>query len=147
MTRAMTPRRFLAIGGLVLIAIGILGGTHLLQRISIASFFNPPYWINWFHLSLGALVLVVALSRASRLQAGITLFAAIVGTSIGLLGLSLGSFAAERFAMPELADPSDHLAHLTVGVVALWGWLNRARAVGSNGNFEHNRPYRSRSDA
>jgi hypothetical protein len=34
--------------------------------------------------------------------------------------------------MPELADPSEHLAHLTIGLLALWAW--------SNGNVGNPRP-------
>jgi hypothetical protein len=39
--------------------------------------------------------------------------------------LLFGERAARRFDIPELADPSDHTAHLLVGLTALWGWLGR----------------------
>ena len=48
-----------------------------------------------------------------------------LGSTLGLSGLLFGSYAAKRYNMPELADPSDHFAHLTVGVLALWAWSNR----------------------
>ena len=48
-----------------------------------------------------------------------------MGSTIGVSGLLLGSYAANCYNMPELADPSDHLAHLTVGLLALWAWSNR----------------------
>ena len=121
----MNPKRFLTIGGAILVTTGILGVTHLLGKISDASFFNPPYWINWFHLTLGVLVLIVAFSRFTRLQALVTLFPAIVATAIGLLGLIFGSWAASYFNNSQLADPSDHLVHLAVGLAALWAWRNR----------------------
>jgi hypothetical protein len=59
------------------------------------------------------------------IQNALTLVPAVLATALGLAGLLLGLHVANRFNMPELADPSDHLAHLTVGVVALWAWLNR----------------------
>lgn len=121
----MNPKRFLTLGGTILVTLGFLGVVHLLGRISGASLFNPPYWINWFHLSLGIFLLVTVLARFARLWAGLTLFGATIGTTIGLLGLLLGRWAASRYNIPELADPSDHLAHLTVGLVALWAWRNR----------------------
>ncbi len=122
----MTPQRFLRIGGAFLIAIGMLGVTGRLSSISRASFFRPPYWINWFHLSFGTTLSALAFSNASRLQERVSLFGAFVGTTIGLAGLLFGRFAARRYDVPELADPSDHVAHLTVGLLALWGWRNRA---------------------
>ena len=52
--------------------------------------------------------------------------ATILGLTLGSLGLLFGSRAARRFDEPALADPTDHLAHLGVGLAALWGWSNRA---------------------
>jgi len=46
---------------------------------------------------------------------------------LGIVGLLFGSYLAMQLNVPELADPSDHLAHLTVGLLALWGWLNRKK--------------------
>lgn len=121
----MTPRRFLLIVGPTLITLGLLGIVGLLGSISSVSFFHPPYWINWVHLTLGIVVITAALRGGDKLQVGLVSGAAIVGTTLGVLGLLFGSFAAIRFDIPELADPSDHIAHLTVGLLALWAFLNR----------------------
>ena len=123
----MTPRRFLLIGGIVLVTIGLLGVTGLLGSLSSASFFNPPYWINWFHLSLGTVLLVVCAWGSARWHTRLVLLAALVATAIGVLGLLFGSYAARRYDIPDLADPSDHLAHLTVGLLAIWALRNRSR--------------------
>ena len=40
-----------------------------------------------------------------------------LGSTLGLAGLLFGSYAAKRYNMPELADPSDHLTHVTVGIM------------------------------
>jgi hypothetical protein len=122
----MNPKRFLRIGGGALITMGLLGITGILGRISAASFFHPPPWINWFHLAFGMLVSTVAASGRAPLQAGFALGGALVGTTIGVAGLLFGERAARRFDIPELADRSDHAAHLLVGLTALWGWLGRS---------------------
>lgn len=121
----MNPKRFLIIAGIVLITIGLLGVVGLLGSVSSASFFHPPYWINWVHLSLGIFVSCIARWGSLRLQVAVTLLATIMGMALGLLGLLLGSYFANRFNIPELGDPSDHLAHLAVGILAFWGWRNR----------------------
>lgn len=121
----MTPKIFLRLSGLVLMSTGLLGIIGVLGRISPASFFHPPSWINWFHLIFGIVVSAVAAFSRAPLQAAFALGGALVGTSIGLGGLLFGRRAAQRFNIPELADPSDHAAHLPVGLVALWGWLGR----------------------
>lgn len=125
LARLLTPARFLKIAGAILILLGLAGLTGLLGEISPASFFRPPYWINWFHFVFGVILLIVAFFGGPRLQGAIALTGATVGTTIGLLGLLFGAPAARAFGIPELADPSDHVAHLTVSLVALWAWTNR----------------------
>jgi hypothetical protein len=125
LARFMRPGRFLLIGGTVLVILGLAGVVGWLASMSRASVFNPPYWINWVHLTLGIVVLAVALSGARAVQNVFTLVAAAMGSIMGAVGLLFGSYAARRYNMPELADPSEHLAHFTVGVLAAWAWLNR----------------------
>jgi hypothetical protein len=124
----MTPKWFLAVASATLTTLGVLGISRKLGSISRAAFFHPPYWINWAHLSLGVVVTVVRLVGSHKAQATMTLVAAVAGATLGGLGLLLGRPAARRFHIPELADPSDHIAHLTVGLLATWGWLRRNRA-------------------
>lgn len=123
----MNPKKFLLVAGPVLISIGLLGITGILGKISSWSFFHPPYWINWVHLSLGILVLSTALWGNMKWQRRLTLLATILGLLLGVTGLLLGRYAATRFNIPELADPSDHIAHLTVGLFALWGLLGKKK--------------------
>ena len=125
----MRPRQFLVLAGTVLIIIGLAGAMGFLASISQASVFNPPYWINWVHLSFGVVVLAIAAAGGRTLQNAFALVAGILGSALGVSGLLLGSYAANRYKMPELADPSEHLAHLTVGVLALWAWSNRKVGV------------------
>jgi hypothetical protein len=121
----MNPKRFLFLGGSVLVTVGILGISGILGALSRASFFHPPYWINWVHLSFGGVVLSVAAWGTRKWQSALAFLATVMGLTLGLLGLLFGPAAAKRFSLPELADPSDHTAHLLVGLMALWGWLGR----------------------
>lgn len=123
----LTPRLFLRIGGVVLIVLGALGLTGILGIISQLVFFHPPYWINWVHFILGATMLLISYTSYHRLQKWLVLFPAIIATAMGLLGILFGPYFATRFNVPDLAvDPSDHIAHLIVGLLAIWAWRNRA---------------------
>ncbi len=123
----MNPKRFLTAGGAILVALGVLGVTGLLGKISSASFFHPPDWIDWFHLFFGLIVLGSGLFGRSRWQTGLTLFGTVMGTALGLAGLILGPYAAARFGQPALADVSDHIVHLFVGLFAAWGYRGRPK--------------------
>jgi hypothetical protein len=81
LTRLVRPRQFLLLGGTVLVIIGVAGAAGLLGSISRASVFNPPYWINWIHLTFGIVVLAIAFAGGRTLENGITLAAGIMGSS------------------------------------------------------------------
>ena len=123
----MNPKRFLFIAAPVLIIIGFLGLAGILGKISSASFFHPPYWINWVHFSLGIFVFIVGLKGGKKLQTIVVFIPTVLATTIGVLGLLFGSYVAKQYNIPELADPSDHIAHLIVGLSAFWAWKNRKR--------------------
>jgi hypothetical protein len=123
----MNPRRFLSLAGPLLILLGILGLTGVLGRISSVSFFHPPVWINWVHLGLGTVIVIVARRGSARLQAGFTATAMVLGLALGMTGLLFGRYLASRYRILELADPTDHVAHLLIGIFAAWGWRNRIK--------------------
>src|SRR4030088_716453 len=91
-TSIMNPKRYLLIGGSILVTIGLLGIIDVLGSLSSAAFFHPPSWINWLHVSVGILVLVVAFLGSSKWQVGITLFGAMLLNTIGLLGVLIYAF-------------------------------------------------------
>jgi hypothetical protein len=105
-----TPGRFLFAGGTVLLILGLTGLTGALGSISTLSVFNPPYWIDWFHTAVGSLVITIALIGHPYMKLVLTLFASVAGTTIGAVGL--------LFNKPALPDPSDHLTHIAIGVLA-----------------------------
>lgn len=115
----MKPVCFLLITGSVLVIIGFLGIVGLFGKISPLGFFHPPYWINFVHFALGVIVLVIAFKGNSKLQTRLIAVPAVLATLLGLSGLVFGSYAARTYNIPELADPSDHIAHLAVGLFAI----------------------------
>src|SRR5262245_41681145 len=120
LTELVRPRQFLLLGGTLLVILGLAGVAGLLGSISQASLFHPAYLVNLFPLTFGNVVVAIAFGGCRTLQGAMALAAGCLGSALGLSGLLFGSYAAKRYNMPELADPSEHFAHLTVGVLALW---------------------------
>jgi hypothetical protein len=120
----ITPHVFLLLVGPLLVVLGSMGLAGRLATISNASFFHPPYWINWVHLNVGLSAIGVGFFAGAKLQAAMVLAPAAIGMTIGPIGLLFGRWAAARFTIPQIADPSDHAAHLLVGLAATAAWLN-----------------------
>jgi hypothetical protein len=120
----LTPSRLLTLSGITLSVLGIAGISGLLRRLSSASLFNPPAWIHWVHVAVGIALLAIVYAGNEGLERGIVSFGAIAGTLAGGIGLIFGRRLAKRFHKPEIADPSEHLAHLAVGLLALWACAN-----------------------
>ena len=116
--------RFLFCGGTVLATIGMAGVVGLLRSLSRAALFNPPYWINWFHLSFGAAVLAIAMYGSRRFHLGLAFFAAIAGTILGAAGIVAALTAVAHHAMAQWSDP---VAHLAVAALAIWALRNSGR--------------------
>ena len=99
-TNFVRPRYFLLLAGAVLVLMGLSGVVGLLASISRASVFNPPYWINWVHLTFGIVVLAIALAGGRVLQNVMTVAAVFIGITLGLSGLLLArtprTFTASR---------------------------------------------------
>jgi hypothetical protein len=127
LARRWTIVRLLFCGGVTLVSIGVAGVLGLLGSLSRASLFNPPHWINWFHLFFGVFVLTVATIGNKQLQLSLALLAAVAGTLLGVADLLVGLSAEARNGMAEMADRSDAFTHLTVGILATWALVNSTR--------------------
>ena len=119
--------RLLACGGTMLVILGLTGVLGLLGSISRADLFHEPNWINWLHLSFGLFVLTVAMVGSRKLQIGLALLAAFAGSALGFVGLIFASYAAVRYRISQSIDISDPIAHLTVGLLAIWALRNMKR--------------------
>lgn len=117
----MTPRQFLIIGGIVLLALGIVG---------YAGVFGPdsPLWLttgeNVAHTFLGivalAAVYVPGLNRALEpYYRPIVALVAAMALFFTVYGLAVASAPPlNTFGVAQLNNPLDNLIHLAVGI---WG--------------------------
>ena len=103
-----TPARFLLVGGTVLIVLGLCGVLRMSGLLSRADLFNPPQWINWLHLSVGAAAVLVALKGNADVQRGIACVPAALGSTLGIAGLALSLHAGHGSASEglDLRSPS-----------------------------------------
>ncbi|MBI4153038.1 DUF4383 domain-containing protein [Candidatus Woesearchaeota archaeon] len=115
-----TPKGFLTIGGVVLIAVGLLG-FFLTGPTPQDSIFGETWWFdngeNWAHLVLGvvALVLVYAVKQ-DQLNKWVVAVLGVVGVLIGLYSLVI----SEGLLGANLENPADTILHLVVGAWALY---------------------------
>lgn len=126
--QAWTPGRFLFAGSMALLTIGGAGLAGLLGRISPASFFHPPVWIDRLHLMVGALALGAAALASRTVKLALTLIPAVVATGLGVGGLIRATTIAGGQLGLATADTSDALVHLAVGALALLATWNGLRA-------------------
>ena len=122
-----TPARFLLAGGSVLIVLGLSGILEVTGSLSRSDLLNPPHWINWLHLSVGASAVVLALKGNPNIQRGMALVPAVLASTLGIggLGLSLYAWHGKALEFPDLSEP---IAHICVGAMACWAvWNTRPR--------------------
>ncbi len=115
----MNPKQFLLIGGVVLVAVGLLG-FGVIGPTAERSIFGSAWWFdnaeNWAHLVLGIVALIAAFVLGANLQRPLVMLLGIVGVLVGLYSL----FGYASFLGANLENPADSLLHLVVGVWALW---------------------------
>ena len=115
----MNPKQFLLIGGVVLVAVGLLG-FGVIGPTAERSIFGSAWWFdsaeNWAHLVLGIVALIAAFVLGANLQRPLVMLLGIIGVLVGLYSL----FGYASFLGANLENPADSLLHLVVGVWALW---------------------------
>ncbi len=115
----MNPKQFLMLGGVVLVAVALLGFWGVIGPTPEQSLFGANWWFdngeNWAHLLFG----VVALIAYKALDAGMQKWLAIL---VGLIALffAVYGYLYPVFLGSNLENPADTLLHLAVGVWALW---------------------------
>jgi len=123
MTRYLTPTWFLTVGGIVLLALGVLG--YIVWNAGILEE-NDAFYLdngeNLAHAVLGvvALVAVGALKAQKDLLKWLVVIVGIVALFFGVYGFVVsGSDPPNIFGLANLENPLDNLLHLVVGVWAL----------------------------
>lgn len=116
----MNPKQFLLVGGIVLLAVGILGMVGVLGPTPEQSIiFHGSWWFdtpeNIAHTVLGIAALLAAYLISSSAQKGLTIL-------VGLLALFFAAYGGMygMFGSATLENPADTILHLVVGVWALW---------------------------
>lgn len=121
----MNPKQFLQIGGVVLVAVGILGFVGVIGPTAEQSIFGSFWWFdnveNWAHLVLGIVAVIAAYLLPVGAQKPLVMVVGVVGVLVGLYSI-LGE--ANLFGA-MLQNPADTVLHLVVGVWALWASMRK----------------------
>lgn len=130
----LTPKGFLQVGGIVLVAVGILGFV-LVGPSAERSIFQSAWWFNpvenWAHLVLGIVALGAAFLLTDAVsQKWITVVVGAVALLVGVVGFFLPETAPNFFGA-NLENPLDNILHLVVGAWALWAGLKNPAGAGT----------------
>lgn len=131
----LTPRGFLTVGGVVLLALGLIGFTGILSEQS-----SPQFYLdtgeNVAHVVLGlvalAAVYVPGLNDALRpYHRPIVGLVGLIALFFGVYGFVVaGNAAPNTFGISNLESPLDNLLHLVVAAWALAAaWMGREEAT------------------
>jgi hypothetical protein len=113
----VNPRQFLLIGGIILLALGIVGYLEGTARL-LGDFLWFDDGENIAHTVLGIVAIAAAFVLPTSAQRLLTILVAILGLATGLYGFILPSDTANFFGVANLENPADNVLHLVVGV---WG--------------------------
>ena len=120
----MNPRKFLLIGGVVLLLVGILGFVGVIGPTANDSVFGDSWWFdtgeNWAHTILGAVAIIAGLALPAGAQRGLVILVGLVGIFFGVYNLF-----SEKFLGTSLENPADTLLHLGIGAWALLAGARR----------------------
>jgi hypothetical protein len=125
-----TPRQFLIFGGIVLLALGLIGFAGVFSKTS-----TPAFWLdageNWAHTGLGIIALAAVFvpglnSALAPYYRWIVILVGIVALFFAVYGF-VQSTATEpnTFGISNLENPADNILHV---VVAAWAFASAMRS-------------------
>lgn len=124
----MNPKQFLVIGGVVLIAVGILGAVGVIGPSPEDSLFGETWYFdtaeNWAHTVLGAVALVAAFALNTTWQRYLVLIVGVTGIFFAVYNVF-----STMFLGAELQRPLDTVLHLAVGAWALFAGIYRPAQI------------------
>lgn len=105
--------------GLVLLLVGVLGFTHLLDPVG--AHLNPAH--NAVHIISGVIALYFGFAGSAGAARGFCLLFGLVYLALGAVGWFMGTGPEHRFLIGTLLDlrTVDHLIHIALGVIFLAG--------------------------
>lgn len=117
----MNPRQFLQIGGVVLLALGILGFAGLFSQKG--SFFWLDNSENVAHTGLGIIAIAAAyLLKDAQAQKWLVAVVGVTALFFTVVGFAVGgdtTSGANTWGIANLESPADDILHLVVGAWAL----------------------------
>ncbi len=124
----LTPRGFLSLGGVVLLAVGILGFIGVLGPTPDRSIFGDMWWFdnaeNVAHTVLGIVALLaVTMMKDAGMHKMLVLAVGAFALLVGLYNLG----GEVTLAGATLQNPMDTVLHLVVGVWGLYAGLKGSR--------------------
>ncbi len=120
----MTPRQFLLLGGVVLVALGVLG-MFLLGPTPEQSALGDSFWLddveNWAHLVLGVVALgAYFMLKDPDLTRWLVILVGVVAAVVAVLGFVSSGADGPNLGVTNMENPSDNVLHLVVAVWALY---------------------------
>lgn len=123
----MTPKKFLLWGGIILVAVAILGFVGVIGPTSDQSLFGEAWWFdngeNVAHLVLGLVALLAAFALSASLQKNLTILVGVVAILFGLYSLALSE---DFYGLATLQNPADTVLHFVIGIWALTAGLKKS---------------------
>ena len=115
----MNPKQFLLIGGIVLLALGLVGFAGLFSQMN--TFFYLDTGENVAHTVLGIVAIAAAyLLKDANLQRWLVIVVGVVALFFGVYGFIVaGNTPPNTFGISNLESPADDILHLVVGIWAL----------------------------
>lgn len=119
-----TPRGFLLYGGIILVALGVLG-LFVLGPTPESSLLGEFFWLdggeNIVHLLLGVVALAAYyLLKDEQLTKWLVVVVGVVALVAVVAGFLNAANAIPNVGITNLENPSDNILHLVVAVWALW---------------------------
>lgn len=116
----MNSRNFLWDGGILLVALSVLG-------VLAPDVLGPTLWFdateNWAHAGLGVVALLASTSLSAEWQKNLTVVVGFVALGAGILGFLFAAYPVPNFYGVTNFEGLDNVLHLGVGVWALYAAL------------------------
>ncbi|HEX9140815.1 MAG TPA: hypothetical protein VF833_01205 [Gaiellaceae bacterium] len=129
----MNPKQFLVVGGIVLLALGIVGFLGVFSDTKSAFYLDQGE--NVAHTGLGIIAIAAAFLIREDLQKWLVAVVGVVALFFAVYGFMVaGNTPPNTFGISNLESPADDVLHLVVGIWALAAvWLPRRAMVASAG--------------
>ena len=121
----LSPRGFLMVGGVVLVALGVLG-MFLLGPTPQQSLLGEFFWLddveNYAHLLFGVVALgAYYLLKDENLTKWLVVLVGVVALVVAVLGFMNSSMPVPNLGVTHMEGVSDNILHL---VVAVWAFYS-----------------------